>query len=612
MQITSTQTKSATELSQAYQSTIKNISPSIASLTGLPHLKIENYLLKACIFGTEQQKLTKTTFSKEQKWSILKYALFGGGLLLDRLYAFNLFKKACDHDSLDEDLASLLIPSIDSSLADNKGKTALHIAAYSGHTALVSHLIASGAEKNQKNNKLQTPLQLALKNNHIETAIGLVDLGADTDFKNKKGNSPLHKAAKRGQLDLVKALTSQKSGTGQQLLNVPNSDGDTPLSLSIVHNYFHVTDFLINLMAKTDASSFQTTNKFNFSPLELVKAKLATKKLTQYSVLKKMDNGFTKEIRLRSFIAHLFGLEGETQIGTSSIPLEGGDASIFLKKFYRTTKLRYKETIEKLSSCSYDSVKTRSRTAQVKSALQKVIEALKDCKNRGRHPSLLDEYDTIAVAASWSGRRGDSGHLVGFVSCDGKIARCNKGDRTNERAGVSISKVRNKKKLLPALKKVMYANTMDYFCSGIEKELGLKEIHFISQKDQKVGNCSLASLHSMRTALVYLHLEPSMGSKGAEILAKELHKEHRGETRIQVLEEYLALHTDAFPFPMDKKILSRIYHKDFHCEKMRKRVQTLLKDAIAGPQAPIADLSVGEKRRESPSDSLPTPPKRKK
>ena len=67
----------------------------------------------------------------------------------------------------------------DITAAANNGVTALYIAAWNGHEAVVAHLVSHGASVDQAKNDGATPVFFAALLGHTETVRTLADLGAD-------------------------------------------------------------------------------------------------------------------------------------------------------------------------------------------------------------------------------------------------------------------------------------------------------------------------------------------------------------------------------------------------------------------------------------------------
>eukprot|EP00960_Hanusia_phi_P066168 766330-Hanusia_phi.AAC.2 len=93
---------------------------------------------------------------------------------------------------------------------ENKGPSALHLAASKGHSSAACALVDLGGDVNSVTADLTTPLHLAVAGGHIDTVQVLVTLGADLKAKNANGETPLKLGKNAGTnvevLSLLKAF----------------------------------------------------------------------------------------------------------------------------------------------------------------------------------------------------------------------------------------------------------------------------------------------------------------------------------------------------------------------------------------------------------------------
>ena len=104
-------------------------------------------------------------------------------------------------------------------LKNFKGRTALMMAAESGHKDTVDFLLSNGALVNQKDKNGWTALMFAAYNNHLQTAYILLDWGANSQLKNNAGRTAMQIARSRGNTGLIKMVTQRipgKSSTSNQ------------------------------------------------------------------------------------------------------------------------------------------------------------------------------------------------------------------------------------------------------------------------------------------------------------------------------------------------------------------------------------------------------------
>ena len=104
--------------------------------------------------------------------------------------------------------------------------TPLHLAAEGGHAAIVSVLIAAGADVNAKpaNGNDFTPLRRAVAAGYATIIVLLIAAGADVDGSNQFGETSLHEAARDGRVAAVDALIA-----GGADVDAKDRDDATPL-----------------------------------------------------------------------------------------------------------------------------------------------------------------------------------------------------------------------------------------------------------------------------------------------------------------------------------------------------------------------------------------------
>lgn len=121
------------------------------------------------------------------------------------------------------------------------GWTALHLAAFFGHTKIAELLLAHGADvaAQSKNANRNTPLHAALAGNHAFVAGVLMGAGADVDASDAGGWRPLHIAAANNNLDALKTLIAQGAD-----VHAANGEGKTALSLAQEKNQREATALL--------------------------------------------------------------------------------------------------------------------------------------------------------------------------------------------------------------------------------------------------------------------------------------------------------------------------------------------------------------------------------
>ncbi len=121
------------------------------------------------------------------------------------------------------------------------GFTALHLAAYYGHTEAVRLLLARHADPNalSKNTLAVRPLHSALAGNSAQCVRLLVDAGANVEAAQPGRISPAHQAAAQGNLDALQILA--QSGANLKPLD---EQGRTPRELALQAGHQHIVTWL--------------------------------------------------------------------------------------------------------------------------------------------------------------------------------------------------------------------------------------------------------------------------------------------------------------------------------------------------------------------------------
>jgi uncharacterized protein len=125
------------------------------------------------------------------------------------------------------------------------GFTALHLAAFFGHTEAVDLLLAHRADPKavSKNSMRAFPINSAAASGNEKAVTGicgaLLARGANATSRMEGGNTPLHEAAQRGNLELAKLLVSKGAD-----VNATLKDGQTPLALAAARKHEAVVALL--------------------------------------------------------------------------------------------------------------------------------------------------------------------------------------------------------------------------------------------------------------------------------------------------------------------------------------------------------------------------------
>ncbi|KAI9769489.1 MAG: hypothetical protein M1840_003966 [Geoglossum simile] len=135
-------------------------------------------------------------------------------------------------------------------LLDGVGSTALHLAAYGGHEAIVRLLLKSGADANAKGGSSSTALHGAVRNKHEGIVQLLLEKGADVNVEDNDRRTPLHWAAQRGQEGVVQLLLD-----GGADVDARNIDEMTALHWAVRKGHEKVVQLLLGRGADIDAKN---------------------------------------------------------------------------------------------------------------------------------------------------------------------------------------------------------------------------------------------------------------------------------------------------------------------------------------------------------------------
>lgn len=128
---------------------------------------------------------------------------------------------------------------------DNRGYTALHMAAYYGQGKLIDLLVQSGAVVDATDYLGLTPLHLACQRGYQNVMLLLLHFGADVMTKDNEGNSALHHCCVNGHEDCVKGLVFYDGSVRKLQVNAVNEMGDTALHLAAKWGYETIVKTLI-------------------------------------------------------------------------------------------------------------------------------------------------------------------------------------------------------------------------------------------------------------------------------------------------------------------------------------------------------------------------------
>ncbi|XP_066289244.1 ankyrin repeat domain-containing protein 27-like [Branchiostoma lanceolatum] len=136
---------------------------------------------------------------------------------------------------------------------DDKGLTALHVAAIYGRAEMIDLLVTKGGVVNATDYHGSTPLHLACQKGHQSAALLLLHFSADVRAQDNDGNTPLHLCCENGHEDCVKAVVYYDRSYVVLDMNAANDNGDTPLHLASRWGYCNIVDTLLENGASVEA-----------------------------------------------------------------------------------------------------------------------------------------------------------------------------------------------------------------------------------------------------------------------------------------------------------------------------------------------------------------------
>lgn len=129
---------------------------------------------------------------------------------------------------------------VDVNAADQRGRTALMLAAFNGHTEVVRLLLEEGARVSDTNSEGRTPLIFAASGPYAETVKLLLEWEADPNVTDSgEGWSALMFAAAGGHLDVVQTLLDYNADP-----SIKDKDGDMAINFARNNNHQKVVSLL--------------------------------------------------------------------------------------------------------------------------------------------------------------------------------------------------------------------------------------------------------------------------------------------------------------------------------------------------------------------------------
>ncbi|KAH8288958.1 hypothetical protein KR044_003172, partial [Drosophila immigrans] len=203
-----------------------------------------------------------------------------------------------------DDLESVLfllaiLVDVNSRVHDAYQSTPLHLAATSKNEMIIRNLILAGARVNERDAVQKIPLHIAIERGNISAVSAMIQNNADFDATDADGNNALHLAVHGGQLPIVRELLTESrvnaeainvkgrnplhelcrvgdDNTGAAIcelflecmptfpINVPDTDGNTPLLLAYMRGQAPLCKVLVKVGACLGAQNREGISIFNF------------------------------------------------------------------------------------------------------------------------------------------------------------------------------------------------------------------------------------------------------------------------------------------------------------------------------------------------------------
>jgi ankyrin repeat protein len=482
-----------------------------------------------------------------------------------------------------EEMIQLLLEAgADIEEKNNKGFTVLHLAVSFGNKDLISVLLKREANIEAKTHEGSTALHLAVRCNSEEMIQLLLEGRADINAKAINDLTPLHIAVSCNKKKMVQLLLEEGADINAKAIN-----DLTPLHLAVSCNKKEMVQFLLEKGANIEAA----TNK-GFTALHLA-VKIGNEEIVKLLIDNKINinartqqgspafliayaNGWqelgdqlykqsspeSQAFLWHKLINHRFGLNIKIQENQQVIKLEGFFSPIV-----------YFHLLESIKASKGDWVKqapsnwTDQDTEAIIKTMERAFNSTKvnldiEKKKKEALESYLNEEIVVIPTGFYE-------HATMAVFYKHFVA---KGDRANSsNRHLNIYQIGNPLRLNTIFKKLFESpvlatkgneeEAINYYYSGMNHELQLKEIHTVKKSKQHGGVCTWASAKlSFHGALyLYLHKKKGFSKKEALNYSQKMYKAWMQEDRLTALKGYIATIPDENPHKTP--ILARIYQQ---------------------------------------------------
>ncbi|XP_058087969.1 protein ACCELERATED CELL DEATH 6-like [Magnolia sinica] len=152
--------------------------------------------------------------------------------------------------------------------ADTYGSTPLHYAAYFGKLTMVHGLLQTDTSiAYLLDNDGYSPIHMAAINNHTDIIQELILRCPDSgELLDRRGRNVLHIAVERDKPNVVEYIL--KTAELEELINEPDSDGNTPLHVAIINRHLSI----VYLLAAHDSVDMRAVNREGLTALDIALA----------------------------------------------------------------------------------------------------------------------------------------------------------------------------------------------------------------------------------------------------------------------------------------------------------------------------------------------------
>ncbi len=329
-------------------------------------------------------------------------------------------------------------------------------------TFFMSRALQRGADINERNEFGQTALLRACKEENLEKVELLLERGASSDIKDHRENSPLNIAIFAKNPQLIKMLI--KYGADPHLLN--KNLVSSALSVH-ANSFYHLEEnrFILDLLPLTE---------------------------------------FDRKFIATNIYAHVYSCEGSFSVENQSISVEGS-VPLIMRQFFSEALEEFENTLKDDDHGQVEEI------SKIKVAFR--LSTNPNVTNR-ELVERIRKGELTFIQAGWKG------HAVEIVFHKGYMAICNRGARDQLNGSLDVYKISPNEMTEQTLNKIYETKSLKR-TSGIEfhysdlpnlldgkRDAVTRAFSEIEPKNQKVGNCSLASPKAaLRFAWVMERLE---------------------------------------------------------------------------------------------------------